>query len=63
MVDPGDDATPERLIEVLADAGEVDAGVEVLDALRLRAPGSTALISLRRGSSWPRPCPRIARAR
>ncbi len=46
MVDPGDDATPERLIEVLADAGEVDAGVEVLDALRLRAPGSTALIKL-----------------
>lgn len=46
MVDPGDDATPERLIEVLADAGEVDAGVEVLDALRLRAPSSTALIKL-----------------
>ncbi len=46
MADPGDDATPERLIEALADAGEVDAGVEVLDALRLRAPSSTAFMKL-----------------
>jgi tetratricopeptide (TPR) repeat protein len=46
MADSGDEATPERLIEVLADLGELDAGVEVLDALRLRVPASTSLIRL-----------------
>lgn len=28
--------TPERLVELLADAGDLDAGTEVLDALRVR---------------------------
>ncbi len=45
-MDSVDEATPERLIEVLADAGEIDAGVEVLDALRVRDPSSAALIRL-----------------
>ena len=41
-----DDATPERLIEALADAGEIDAGVEVFDALRVRDPSSSSLLRL-----------------
>ncbi len=46
MAEPGDDPTPERLIEALADAGEVDAGVEVFDAVRMRDPGSRSLLRL-----------------
>lgn len=38
MVAPAPQPTPEELIESLAEAGELDAGAEVLDALRLRDP-------------------------
>lgn len=38
--------TPERLVEVLADAGDLDAGTEVLDALRLRAKDPAAVLRL-----------------
>ncbi len=38
MVAPAPQPTAEQLIETLAEAGEVDVGVEVLDAVRLRDP-------------------------
>lgn len=40
------DPTPEQLLEVLADAGELDAGAEVFDAIRMRDPQGTALLAL-----------------
>lgn len=40
MVAPAPLPTPEQLIETLAEAGELDVGVEVLDALRLRDPSA-----------------------
>lgn len=38
--------TPERLVELLADAGDLDAGTEVLDALRLRAGDEGVVLRL-----------------
>lgn len=38
MADRDETPTAEQLIEALADVGEVDAGVEALDALRMRDP-------------------------
>ncbi len=40
MPDRDETPTAEQLIEALADVGEVDAGVEVLDALRMRDPAT-----------------------
>lgn len=39
----GDELTAARLVEILADAGEIDAGVEALEALQLRTPGAPEL--------------------
>jgi hypothetical protein len=38
MADRDETPTAEQLVEALADVGEVDAGVDVLDALRMRDP-------------------------
>lgn len=38
--------TPERLVELFAQAGDLDAGTEILDALRLRRADQGALLPL-----------------
>lgn len=40
------DPTPEQLLEALADAGELDAGVELFDAIRMRDPSAATLLAL-----------------
>lgn len=40
------DLSMEQLVELLADAGELDAGAEVLDAWRIREPDARAIVRL-----------------
>ncbi len=43
---PSTDLTIEQLVELLAEAGELDAGAEVLEAWRMRNPGARDVVRL-----------------